>query len=61
MGRNQAYKWLSKALGKSLAQCHFGLFEEQECMTAQQLCLDKLQEGQAQGSVIANAFKKARR
>lgn len=61
LGRTQAYKWLAKAMGKSLAQCHFGLFEEQECMTAHQLCLDKLQEGQAQGSVMASAFKKARR
>lgn len=44
MGRTDAYRWLGRAMGKSVAQCHFGLFEADECDKAHTLCLLKLQE-----------------
>lgn len=42
MGRTQAYRWLGKEMGKTIEQCHFGLFEEEDCLLAHRLCEQKL-------------------
>jgi hypothetical protein len=65
MGRSQAYRWLAEHLGKSIAQCHFGLFEAPECERAAVLCTDylstdKRQAGTGGNSAMASAFKTAR-
>lgn len=63
MGRTEAYRWLAEKMGKSIAECHFGLFEAADCERAEQLCLDYLGtiQGQAAGnSSMANAFRSAK-
>lgn len=34
MSRNGAYAWLSKSLGISAANCHVGMFDEDQCRAA---------------------------
>jgi hypothetical protein len=63
MGRSQAYRWLGEHLGKSIADCHFGLFEAPECERAERLSLDYLATGDrkpAGGPTLAAAFQAAR-
>lgn len=64
MGRTQAYRWLAEQLGKSIAECHFGLFEADDCERAERLCLDYLSTDRRQatggGSAMAMAFKAAK-
>lgn len=64
MDRTQAYRWLAEQLGKSIAECHFGLFEASDCERAERLCLDYLSTDQRQASgattAMASAFKSAR-
>lgn len=43
MGRTEAYRWLAQAMGKTVAQCRFGLFEIRDCERAMQLCIDRLE------------------
>lgn len=35
MSRKQAYAWLAGKLGISVAECHFGLFEPEQCRAAE--------------------------
>lgn len=58
MGRSEAYRWLAGQMSKSIAQCHFGLFEVEDCERARQLCQDRLDMAQ---TAIGTAFKQARR
>lgn len=68
MGRSAAYRWLGAAMGKSVAECHFGLFEADECERARTLCLLKAQElagivgvdEPSASSSMGAAFSKAR-
>lgn len=36
--RKKAYAWLAKAMGISPAECHWGMFEVEQCEQAQHLC-----------------------
>lgn len=64
MGRSQAYRWLADHLGKSIAECHFGLFEAPDCERAERLCLDYLstdpRQASAGNSAMTSAFQSAR-
>lgn len=57
MGRNDAYRWLAGELGKSIAQCHFGLFEADDCERARQLCQARLDGAP---TAMSQAFSSAR-
>lgn len=38
MTRTEAYRWLAKEMGKTTAECHFGLFTKEECNKAYAIC-----------------------
>ncbi len=40
--RNDAYRWLRKATGLDSADCHFGLFDLERCVTVAALCQGEL-------------------
>jgi hypothetical protein len=42
MGRSQAYQWLADKMRISREECHFGLFEPQQCKEAEAYCMDYL-------------------
>jgi hypothetical protein len=44
MTRNQAYKWLRKALGCPKADCHIGMFSIKQCKKTSELARLKLEE-----------------
>ena len=58
MGRTEAYRWLAEQLGKSVAQCHFGLFEADECERARTVCEIRLT--QEPPTAMQQAFRRAK-
>lgn len=38
MSRTEAYRWLADKMGKTTAECHFGLFNKRECQAAYEIC-----------------------
>lgn len=38
MSRGKAYRWLSEKMGIAREQCHFGLFNIQQCEQARDIC-----------------------
>lgn len=38
MTRNQAYAWLAEAMRIAPEECHFGLFDSEQCLQARILC-----------------------
>lgn len=38
MSRNQAYAWLAEAMHVDPKDCHFGLFDSEQCLQARILC-----------------------
>ena len=40
--RKRAYTWLAKEMGLSEEQCHFGLFDEAQCLKAMEIIQKKL-------------------
>lgn len=38
MSRKQAYRWLAEKMGITAEQCHFGLFNIEQCHKARDLC-----------------------
>lgn len=42
MTRRQAYSWLASEMGRSVDECHFGWFDEDDCRLAHGICQDYL-------------------
>lgn len=58
IGRTEAYQWLAKKLGKSIAECHFGLFEADDCRQARQICQERIDGAP---TAMSQAFTQAKR
>lgn len=54
--RTLAYEWLAGRMGISVAECHFGWFEHEQCGQALRICLEDL----STAGTMAKAFSRAR-
>lgn len=43
--RNHAYRWLAEKMSIPKEECHFGMFDIERCRIAEELCKQKMEEG----------------